>query len=168
MKRTVVLKDDSFLKHVIEQGHPESPQRLESIYAMLAEPDMAGLFDVLAPRQATKDELALTHSPAYIERIAATAGRQPVRLDPATDAAKIRAMYTDPGFVRQGVGRRVMELCEGAARAAGFSRTEMMATMAGIPLYEVCGYRPVEEVLSAPIDGVRVPLVRMEKQRQPE
>jgi GNAT superfamily N-acetyltransferase len=94
--------------------------------------------------------------------------REPVRLDPATDAAKIRAMYTDPGFVRQGVGRRVMELCEGAARAAGFSRTEMMATMAGIPLYEVCGYRPVEEVLSAPIDGVRVPLVRMEKRLQPE
>ena len=42
-------------------------------------------------------------------------------------------------------------LDKGAARAAGFSRTEMMATMAGIPLYEVCGYHPVEEVLSAPI-----------------
>lgn len=89
--------------------------------------------------------------------------REPARLDPATDAAKIRAMYTDPAFVRRGVGRRVMDLCEGAARMAGFARTEMMATMAGVPLYEVCGYRPVEEVLSAPIDGVRVPLVRMEK-----
>ncbi|MBS0255871.1 MAG: GNAT family N-acetyltransferase [Proteobacteria bacterium] len=89
--------------------------------------------------------------------------REPARLDPATDAAKIRAMYTDPGFVRQGVGRLVMDLCEGAARQAGFTRAEMMATMAGVPLYRVCGYEPVEEVLSAPIDGVRVPLVRMAK-----
>lgn len=89
--------------------------------------------------------------------------REPARLDPASDAAKIRAMYTDPGFVRQGVGRLVMDLCEGAARRAGFTRAEMMATMAGVPLYRVCGYEPVEEVLSAPIDGVRVPLVRMAK-----
>jgi len=88
MKRTVVLKDASFLKHIIEPGHPESPQRLESIYAMLSEPDMAGLYDVLAPRQATRDELALTHTPAYIERIAATAGRQPVRLDPDTGTSE--------------------------------------------------------------------------------
>ena len=90
--------------------------------------------------------------------------REPARLNPATDAAKIRAMYTDPAFVRQGVGRQVMALCEGAARDAGFARTEMMATMAGVPLYRVCGYVPMEEVLSAPNDGVRVPLVRMMKE----
>jgi len=89
--------------------------------------------------------------------------RAPQRLDPALDAAKIRAMYTHPDFTRRGVGRRVLGLCEDAARAAGFSRAEMMATMAGVPLYEACGYRPVEPILSAPIDGVRVPLVRMEK-----
>jgi GNAT superfamily N-acetyltransferase len=72
-------------------------------------------------------------------------------------------MYTDPDFTRRGIGRRVLGLCEDAARTAGFARTEMMATMAGVPLYEACGYRPVEQVLSAPIDGIRVPLVRMEK-----
>jgi acetoin utilization deacetylase AcuC-like enzyme len=84
MERTVILKDASFLQHIIEQGHPESPQRLESIYAMLAAPDMAGLFDEFAPRQATKEEIAINHTRAYIERIAATAGRPPVRLDPDT------------------------------------------------------------------------------------
>jgi GNAT superfamily N-acetyltransferase len=89
--------------------------------------------------------------------------REPQRLDPARDAAKIRAMYTHPDFTRRGIGRHVLGLCEDAARTAGFSRAEMMATMAGVPLYEACGYRPVEPILSAPIAGVRVPLVRMEK-----
>jgi GNAT superfamily N-acetyltransferase len=89
--------------------------------------------------------------------------REPDALDPATDAARIRAMYTDPDFARQGVGRLVMRLCEEAAMRAGFEKATMMATMAGVPLYEACGYVQVEPILSAPVDGVRVPLVRMEK-----
>lgn len=89
--------------------------------------------------------------------------REPEALDPAKDAARIRAMYTDPDFARQGVGRIVMSLCEEAAMIAGFRRATMMATMAGVPLYEACGYVQVEPVLSAPVDGVQVPLVRMEK-----
>lgn len=89
--------------------------------------------------------------------------REPDALDPATDAARIRAMYTDPDFARRGVGRLVIRLCEEAAMRAGFRNATMMATMAGVPLYEACGYIAVEPVLSAPVDGVRVPLVRMEK-----
>jgi GNAT superfamily N-acetyltransferase len=89
--------------------------------------------------------------------------REPRPLDPATEPARIRAMYTDPDFTRQGVGRLVIALCENAARAAGFRSSTMMATMAGVPLYVACGYVEIEPVLSAPIDGVRVPLVRMEK-----
>lgn len=89
--------------------------------------------------------------------------REPEALDPARDAARIRAMYTDPDFARQGVGRMVIELCEGAAMQAGFRKATMMATMAGVPLYQACGYVEVEPVLSAPVDGIRVPLVRMEK-----
>lgn len=89
--------------------------------------------------------------------------REPEALNPATDAARIRAMYTDPDFARQGVGRLVMKLCEDAARSAGFRRATMMATMSGVPLYEACGYVQLEPVLSAPVDGIRVPLVRMEK-----
>ena len=89
--------------------------------------------------------------------------REPDALDPAIDPARVRAMYTDPDFARQGVGRLVMRLCEEAAMRAGFKSATMMATMSGVPLYEACGYVQVEPVLSAPVDGVRVPLVRMEK-----
>ena len=72
-------------------------------------------------------------------------------------------MYTDPDFIRQGVGRLVLKLCEDAARAAGFKATTMMATMAGVPLYRACGYAEADAPIIANIDGVEVPLVRMEK-----
>lgn len=90
--------------------------------------------------------------------------RTPEMLDPATDAARIRAMYTNPDYARRGVGRLVLALCEAAAHAHGFRRTEMMATVAGEPLYRASGYLPIERVMSEPIDGVRVPLVRMGKE----
>jgi len=89
--------------------------------------------------------------------------REPRALDPVTEPARIRAMYTDPDFARRGVGRLVLGLCEDAARRAGFRRATMMATMAGVPLYSACGYREVEAAQAAEIDGVEVPLVRMEK-----
>jgi GNAT superfamily N-acetyltransferase len=94
---------------------------------------------------------------------ASIVSREPRALDPANEPARIRAMYTDPEFARRGVGRLVLKLCEAAAVEAGFSRATMMATMAGVPLYEACGYAPVEGVQEAVVDGVGVPLVRMEK-----
>lgn len=90
--------------------------------------------------------------------------REHAPVDPARDAAKIRAMYTDPDFTRLGIGRMILEMCEAAARSAGFKRVEMMATMAGIPLYRACGYLPLEPMGSASIDGVEVPLQRMGKE----
>jgi GNAT superfamily N-acetyltransferase len=84
-------------------------------------------------------------------------------LDPAHEPARIRAMFTDPAFARRGVGRAILVACEGAARDAGFDEAEMMATLAGEPLYRTCGYEVVERTQAAPIDGVSVPLVRMTK-----
>ncbi len=84
-------------------------------------------------------------------------------LDPALDAARIRAMFTAPAFARRGVGRYLLAICEAAAREAGFSRAELMATLSGEPLYLACGYQPIERVEAAPVDGVAVPLIRMGK-----
>lgn len=92
----------------------------------------------------------------------ATAGRNAALLDPAKDPARVRAMYTHPDFTRRGVGRLILKLCEEAARAEGFSRAELMATMAGEPLYRACGYQPIEAVTERP-GGVAVPLLRMGK-----
>ena len=89
-------------------------------------------------------------------------GRDAALLDPARHAARIRAMYTHPDFTRRGVGRLILELCESAARAEGFVHAELMATMAGVPLYRAYGYMAVADVSDAS-GGTPVPLVRMRK-----
>ena len=65
-----------------------------------------------------------------------TAGRDARFLDPKTEPARVRAMYTAPAFTRRGVGRKVLELCEAAARGEEFTSVELAATMGGQPLYE--------------------------------
>ena len=92
-----------------------------------------------------------------------SAGRNAALLDPRTDAARVRAMYTHPDFTRRGVGRLVLEVCEAAAAADGVTRVELAATMAGVPLYRACGYSDIEAFESDTPSGVRVPLIRMGK-----
>jgi len=91
-----------------------------------------------------------------------TPGRDAAMLDPAVDAARVRAMYTHPSAARRGVGRLILSLCEAAARAEGFRRAEMAATLSGQPLYAACGYQPIERFVDAR-GGIAVPLVRMGK-----
>lgn len=89
--------------------------------------------------------------------------REPELLDPATDAAKIRAFFIHPDFARRGIGTRILEACESAARAAGFSRFEMGATLTGVPLYLARGYQ-VQERIEVPLrNGEALPVVRMTK-----
>lgn len=91
-----------------------------------------------------------------------TSLREPRLLDPQTEAARVRAMYTDPAFARRGVGRAVLDHCERAAREAGFARVELMATLSGEPLYRVAGYEVIEEIREDR-GGVPVPMKRMGK-----
>jgi len=95
-----------------------------------------------------------------------TPGRDSNLLDPAVEAARVRAMYTHPAFARRGVGRLVLSLCEAAAAAEGFTRLELMSTLSGEPLYTAYGFRPLERLLDA-TGGASVPLVRMEKPVDP-
>ncbi len=91
-----------------------------------------------------------------------TPGRDAALLDPAKDAARVRAMYTHPDFTRRGVGRLILRLCENAARDEGFKSVELMATASGEPLYLACGYQPGER-LTDDRGGASVPLMRMHK-----
>jgi GNAT superfamily N-acetyltransferase len=67
-------------------------------------------------------------------------GGEPRALDPATEPARIRAMFIDPGFARRGLGRLILERAEADARAAGFRTLELMATPTGIEFYAAQGY----------------------------
>lgn len=91
-----------------------------------------------------------------------TPGRVPAPLTPGVDAARIRAMYTAPEHLRRGVGRHVLDLCETAARSAGYDRAELVATLGGEPLYRACGYAEIDR-FEDDRGGAPVPLVRMVK-----
>lgn len=88
-----------------------------------------------------------------------TAGRDDRMLDPATEAAKVRAMYTHPDHVRKGVGTTILALCEAAARQEGFAALELSATMAGVPLYRSFGFIDVR-----PFEDSGVPMILMRKE----
>ena len=82
-------------------------------------------------------------------------------LDPATEAARIRAFFVLPEWARQGLGRRMLDHAEACAREAGFGRAELMATLPGEPFYRAAGYDPLEPVSHPLPGGERVPLIRM-------
>ena len=84
-------------------------------------------------------------------------------LDPATEAARIRAFYVHPDWSRRGVGSRILAACEQAARAAGFSRIELVATLPGEPLYTAHGYKKAEAMQLETPDGESLPALRMTK-----
>jgi GNAT superfamily N-acetyltransferase len=90
-------------------------------------------------------------------------GREDLLLDPRHDAAKIRAFFIHPTWARQGVGTLILDACEAAARAAGFTRFEMGATLTGVKLFGVKGYAPVKRMDVPLDDGEVLPIVQMEK-----
>ena len=73
-------------------------------------------------------------------------------LDPSVDAAKIRAFFVDGNYARRGIGTALLNHCESAAQAHGYTRFELMATLPGVPLYTVRGYVP-DSRLRYPLDG---------------
>jgi GNAT superfamily N-acetyltransferase len=82
-------------------------------------------------------------------------------LDPATDAARIRAFFVHPDWARRGLARQIYLACEQAAYAAGFRQFELMATLPGEPLYRALGFTAVEHLASTVTGGVVIPFVRM-------
>jgi N-acetylglutamate synthase-like GNAT family acetyltransferase len=91
------------------------------------------------------------------------ADREDSLLDPAQDAAKIRAFFIHPAWARRGIGGMILEACEVAAGAAGFRRLEMGATLTGIPFYRAKGYVELEAEEVPLGDGLTLPIVRMGK-----
>ena len=90
--------------------------------------------------------------------------REPELLDPATDAAKVRAIFVHPNFARRGLGSLILAHVEAAALAAGFRRFEMGSTLTGVPLYTLKGYAEVERIAVPLPNGETLPIVKMTKE----
>ena len=84
-------------------------------------------------------------------------------LDPATEPARVRAMFVRSDWTRRGLGRRILEACEAAAKAEGFRMLTLLSTMPGLPLYENYGFRILERMDVAMPDGVIIGGATMEK-----
>jgi GNAT superfamily N-acetyltransferase len=92
-----------------------------------------------------------------------SANRDARLLNPAAEPARVRAMYTHPDYARRGIGRLVLSWCEAAAAREGFRSLELVATLAGEPLYAACGFRVTERIEVPTSKGVTVPCARMSK-----
>ena len=90
-------------------------------------------------------------------------GREDTLLHPQYDAARIRAFFIHPDWARQGVGSKILQACEDAARAAGFTRYEMGATLTGAKLFGAKGYVPVKPISIPLNNGETLPVIHMEK-----
>ncbi len=91
------------------------------------------------------------------------ADRDNAPLDPAQEAAKIRAFFVHPKWARRGIGTRILEACEAAAAAEGFTRLELVSTLPGEPMYRARGFAP-QEAFEVPLpNGVKLPVLRMTK-----
>jgi GNAT superfamily N-acetyltransferase len=90
--------------------------------------------------------------------------KEPQRLDPAVDAAKVRAIFVAPRFARIGLGSLILAAAEDAAVAAGFRRFEMGSTLTGVALYLRKGYREVGRVMVPVGGGESIEVVRMVKE----
>ena len=88
---------------------------------------------------------------------------QDLRLDPTVDAGRLRAFFTHPAWARQGIGRRIIQACEDAAKAEGFTRLELVATLPGEPLYAAMGYAVTERMDIPMQDGTTLPAAHMKK-----
>jgi GNAT superfamily N-acetyltransferase len=90
--------------------------------------------------------------------------REDELLDPRRDAAKIRAFFIHPAWARRGIGSMILEACEQAAKAAGFTRFEMGATLTGAKLFGAKGYIAVRNIAVPIGNGEVLPVIHMEKQ----
>jgi GNAT superfamily N-acetyltransferase len=84
-------------------------------------------------------------------------------LDPATEPARVRAMFTRSDWTRRGLGRAILDACERDARAAGFQTLALMATLPGEQLYRAYGFRETGRTMLRLPDGVEVAGVQMER-----
>lgn len=110
-KQTGIVRDDKYLNHCIGEDHPECPERLQVLYSMLEDPEMAGRFKEVPARSATKEELLRVHSPDYVKQLEATEGAAFTSLD--SDTGTCALSHEAALLAAGGLCRAVALVCSG-------------------------------------------------------
>ncbi len=84
-------------------------------------------------------------------------------LDPRSEPAHVRAMFVRPDWTRRGLGTLILEACEEAARADGFTTLDLLATLPGERLYAHFGFRELGREEAVMPDGCALACVAMTK-----
>lgn len=160
---------------------PQLENALRSVYGVDTQLIADGTYFAAEPEEEQKDENAESSKEALLvgcggwskrktlyggDRWKEILGaeREDSLLDPAKDAAKIRAFFVHPDCARRGIGGMILTACEEAARKAGFRRLEMGATLTGVPFYLAKGYVILEPAEVPLGNGLTLPIVRMGKE----
>jgi GNAT superfamily N-acetyltransferase len=175
--RKAVASDVPRLREIIEasvrglQANDYSPAQIEgalrSVYGVDSQLIADGTY--LAAEDTSQPDPVIVACGGWSKRKTLYGGDQYARredslLDPTRDAAKIRAFFVHPKYARRGVGSLILQACEDAARAAGFTRLEMGATLSGVAFYKAKGYVEVENQAVPLGNGETLPIVKMTKE----
>jgi GNAT superfamily N-acetyltransferase len=177
--RQAVIADVPRLREVIDasvrglQAGDYSPAQIEgalqSVYGVDSQLITDGTYFVAEVAEVGKSSCTIVGCGGWSKRKTLYggdqySGREDSLLDPARDAAKIRAFFIHPEWARHGIGGMILEACEGAACAAGFTRLEMGATLSGVAFYRAKGYVALERQTVPLGKGETLPIVRMTKE----
>ncbi len=174
--RKAVAADVPRLREIIEasvrglQANEYSPAQIEgalrSVYGVDSQLITDGTY--LVAEEISESDPVIVACGGWSQRKTLYGGDQYARredslLDPARDAAKIRAFFVHPKFARRGIGSMILQASEDAARAAGFTRLEIGATLSGVAFYKAKGYVEVENQAVPLANGETLSIVKMTK-----
>jgi GNAT superfamily N-acetyltransferase len=154
------------------QARDYAPAQIELALRMVCDVDSQliadGTYFVAAIKSSENNDSVIAGCGGWSKRKTLYGGdrwaeREDALLDPACDAAKIRAFFIHPAWARRGIGGMILEACESAARSAGFTRFEMGSTLTGVPFYRAKGYVELERLEVPLSNDASFPIVRMAK-----
>lgn len=150
--------------------HFYSEEQTESAAIHIANIDMQLIEDGTYFVQAVEDEIVACGGWSRRNKLYTGSGdtsEDDRQLDPATEPARIRAMFVRHDWTRRGLGRAILDACEQAARVEGFTKLVLGATLPGEPLYRAFGFRETERFNLTMPDGMSIEAVAMERPIEP-
>ncbi len=145
--------------------HFHTPRETASAATYLTEPDTVLIDDGTYFVHEAAGEIVACGGWSKRDKLYTGSGSRPGEdrlLDPATEPARVRAMFVHSSWTRRGLGRATLAACVAAATTEGFRTLTLMSTLPGVPLYRSFGFRELSPADIPLPDGVVLAGVSME------